>query len=288
MQQHDIAVVVGDKVRARRQAAGWSRKRLAETAAVSERYLAALETGQANASVGILARLADALAADVASFLPAPADRVTVAPPASPADARSPLGELIASLSNAEQTGLAPVVAKWIEHRRRNLRGIALLGLRGAGKSTLGGLLAERQGLPFVSITREIEARAGLSLADLFNLGGPEGYRALENEVIAELVRRNDRIVLETAGGIAGNAEALGAILGAYKTVWIKASPEAHLARVAEQGDVRPMRGNPRALEHLKALLAAREPEYARADCVLDTTDRSIDDSLAGLEAIAA
>ena len=139
-----------------------------------------------------------------------------------------------------------------------------------------------------MSITREIEARAGLSLADLFNLGGPEGYRALENEVIAELVGRNDRIVLETAGGIAGNAEALGAILGAYKTVWIKASPEAHLARVAEQGDVRPMRGNPRALEHLKALLAAREPEYARADCVLDTTDRSIDDSLAGLEAIAA
>ena len=288
LQKNDIAKVVGDKVRALRLAAGWSRKRLAEAAAVSERYLAALETGQANASVGILSRLAEALTIDIASFLPAPRSLATMASPACAASASSPMAKLIAGMSNAEQSSLAPFVERWLRHRRCKLRGIALLGLRGAGKSTLGGLLAERHGLPFVSITLEIETRAGLSLADLFNLGGPDGYRALENEIIAELVGRNDQVVLETAGGIVGNAEALATILGAYKTVWIKASPEAHLARVAGQGDLRPMRGNPRALEHLKALLAAREPEYARAECVLDTTDRSIDDSLAVLEAIVA
>jgi XRE family aerobic/anaerobic benzoate catabolism transcriptional regulator len=191
-------------------------------------------------------------------------------------------------MSPAEQAGAVPVLTRYLEERRKRLKGIALLGLRGAGKSTLGRRLAERHGLPFVSITREIEARAGMSLADLFNLGGPDAYRSLENDVVGDLTRRNDRIVLETAGGIVGNSEALDMILGAFTTVWLKAAPEEHLARVAGQGDTRPMRGNPRALDHLKALLASREPEYARAESAIDTSGRTIESCLAELTAIAA
>ena len=287
MQQNDIGKLVGDKVRRLRRDAGLSRKRLADAAEVSERYLADLETGQANASIGLLARLAEALMVDVASLLPSPRNLGAAQFPAKASNASGRLAELVAAMSDAETSSLTPLIERWLHDHRRNLRGIALLGLRGAGKTTLGSLLAKRHGLPFVSVTREIEARAGMSLADLFNLGGPEGYRSLENEVIAELARRNDHVVLETAGGLVGNPEALSAILGAYKTVWIQASPEAHLARVAGQGDTRPMHGNPRALDHLKALLATREPEYARAECSLDTAGRSIEACLADLEAIA-
>ncbi len=275
----DIAKSVGDRVRSLRRTAGLSRKRLATVAGVSERYLADLETGQANASVGLLARLADALSLDVASFLP---------PPRSTNGAASQaVAARMAGLSDAEQSTLAPLIERWLSDRRRNIRGLALLGLRGAGKTTLGTLFAERHRLPFVSITREIEARAGMTLADLFNLGGPDGYRALENEVIADLLRRNDHVVLETAGGIVGNSDALGCVLGAFKTVWIKATPDEHLSRVMNQGDLRPMHGNPQAREHLKALLSAREPDYARAEYVLDTSGRAIDACLADLETIA-
>ena len=279
----DIAKSVGDRVRSLRRAAGLSRKRLADAAGVSERYLADLETGQANASVGLLARLANALSVEVAGFLPAPRNLHVAQPGSTP----SHLAALIASLSDAEQTALAPLLERWIGDRRRSLKGLALLGLRGAGKTTLGTLFAERHGLPFVSITREIERRAGMTLADLFNLGGPDGYRALENEVIADLLHRNENVVLETSGGIASNPDALGQILGAFKTVWIKATPDEHLARVMNQGDLRPMHGNPQAREHVKALLSTREPEYARAEYMLDTSGRSIEECLAELETIA-
>ncbi len=114
-----------------------------------------------------------------------------------------------------------------------------------------------------------------MSLNDLFNLGGPDAYRALEIDVIKDLSGRQDRVVLETAGGIVSNGPALDVILGSFKTVWLKASPEEHLQRVISQGDMRPIHGTPKALEHLKALLANREPEYARADSVLDTTGRT-------------
>ena len=126
-----------------------------------------------------------------------------------------------------------------------------------------------------------------MSLPDLFNLGGPDAYRSLENEVVVDLAQRRDPIVLETAGGIASNRDALDIVLGAFKTVWVKASPQEHLSRVVRQGDVRPIQGNPKALEHLTALLAARETEYGRADCTLDTSGRSIDECVAALEALA-
>jgi XRE family aerobic/anaerobic benzoate catabolism transcriptional regulator len=199
----------------------------------------------------------------------------------------SSLAALIGGMSLREQESAVPFLERYLQDHRKSLKGIALLGLRGAGKSTIGNLFAARHGLPFLSVTREIETRAGMSLNDLFNLGGPDGYRTLENEVVAELSARNDRIVLETAGGIVSNGSALDVILGSFKTVWLKASPEEHLQRVIKQGDMRPMHGMPKALEHLRTLLARREQEYARADCVIETTSRTPDDCVDELELIA-
>ncbi len=283
--QGEITQTIGAKVRAARAQASISRKQLAETAGVSERYLNQLEHGDANVSIGILARVAAALAVDLVSLLPSA--RGTDGAGHPDIANHAPLATLIARMSPREQEGAVTVIEHYLQERRRSQKGIALLGLRGAGKSTIGGLFADRHGLPFLSVTREIEARAGMNLNDLFNLGGPDAYRALENEVVKDLANRTGPIVLETAGGIVSNGPALEVILGTFKTVWLKASPDEHLQRVIQQGDMRPMHGTPKALEHLKTLLAHREQEYARADLVLDTTGRSPTACVDELERIA-
>jgi XRE family aerobic/anaerobic benzoate catabolism transcriptional regulator len=280
--QNQTFQIIGVRVRAARAAAGISRKRLSALADVSERYLNELENGEANVSVGVLARVARALGVEMLDLL-APGNGGQRPPrPLHP-----PLAAMIAGMSLREQEAALPHLERFLAERRKSIKGIALLGLRGAGKTTLGGMLAQRHGLPFLSVTREIEARAGMSLNDLFNLGGPEAYRTLENDVVREIASRSDRIVLETAGGIVSNAPALDMILSAFKTVWLKASPTEHLQRVIHQGDMRPMQATPKALEHLESLLATREPEYARADCVLDTTGRTAAACVDELEVIA-
>lgn len=280
MDHPDIADIVGTNVRAGRSRKGLTRKQLAVKAGVSERYLNELEHGASNASIAVLAKVAAALGRTVV-------DLMIESAPGRPQALAPELSAILGSLSIAEQVALAPAVQALIAERRRASKGVALLGLRGAGKSTLGRRLAERFGVPLVSVTREIEQRAGMQLNEIFNLGGPEAYRAMENDVVAEIVERGGKMVLETAGGVAGNNDALAAILARFKTVWLKASPEEHLARVARQGDLRPMQGNPRALENLKALLASREPEYAKAEATIDTTGRSLDDVFAELTLIA-
>lgn len=290
MNQDALTRTIGERVRAARAGADMTRKQLSEKANVSERYLNELENGDANVSVGILGRVAAALSIDLVSLLPSP--RGSTAPGSqaggSPGFAmHGALADLIGGMSLREQESAVPFLERYLEDRRKSLKGVALLGLRGAGKTTIGGLFAARHGLPFLSVTREIETRAGMSLNDLFNLGGPDAYRTLENEVVTDLSGRNDRIVIETAGGIVSNGSALDVILGSFKTVWLKASPEEHLSRVVKQGDMRPMHGMPKALEHLKTLLARREQEYARADCALDTTGRTPDACVDELEMIA-
>lgn len=287
MDQDEITRAIGVRVRSARRAAGISRKALAGAADVSERYLHQLEAGTANASVGILARVARALDLDLVSLVAErePPDRATGE---GRTELVAPLAGLLSRASPDEQRAAIPIVERFLETRRRSRRGIALLGMRGAGKSTLGRLLAQQHALPFVSVTHEIEARAGMNVNDLFNLGGAEAYRTLENEVVAALAAREDRLVLETAGGIASNQTALSMVLGAFRTVWIKASPEEHLARVAGQGDTRPMQGNPRALDHLKTMLLQRELGYARAELTIDTSGQSVEHSLAELERLAA
>lgn len=285
MSSNDLSQTIGRRVRAARNRIGMTRKQLAATADVSERYLSALECGEANASIGILVKVGEAIGIDVATLVAA-GDGVGL--PGRAAKSGPGLAELLADMSHAEQSGALDVLAHYLHERRRAAKGVALLGLRGAGKSTLGRLLAERHGLAFVSVTREIEQRAGMSVADLFNLGGPDAYRSLEVDVLSEIARRAGLMVVETAGGIVGNRQALDITLAAFKTVWLKASPDEHLYRVATQGDTRPMHGNPKALEHISALLTLREPEYARAELVLDTTGRSTADCLSELERMSA
>lgn len=283
--QADVTATVGVRVRAERARAGISRRRLAEIAEVSERYLNALENGEANVSVGVLARVAAALGVDLTSLLTAREGGSTAA--AAMRALHPAFAGVVGGMSLREQEDAASVLADWLVDKRRTSRGIALLGLRGAGKTTIGGLFAERHNLPFISVTREVETRAGMPLNDLFTLGGSDAYRALENDVVKELSARDDRIVLETAGGLVSNAPALDLILAAFKTVWLKAAPEDHLQRVVNQGDMRPMRQTPKALEHLKTLLAVREQEYARADLVLETSGRTPEACADELERIA-
>jgi XRE family transcriptional regulator, aerobic/anaerobic benzoate catabolism transcriptional regulator len=276
-----IAATVGERVRSRRLRMGLTRKQFAAKAAISERYLNDLESGATNVSIAVIAKVAAALGESPASLLGS--GDPEIAAPLVPG-----LQALVRTMTLQEQRAILPIATTWLAEHRRASKGLALLGLRGAGKSSLGRMLAAHHGVPLISVTREIERRAGLSLAEIFNLGGPEAYRSMENDVVATLVAREGKFVLETAGGITSNSEAMATILARFKTVWLMASPDDHLARVARQGDMRPMQGNPTALEHLKTLLIARTPEYARADASIDTSGRSIEDCFAELALVAA
>ncbi len=279
MDQSEISTTISRQVRQARANAALTRKELAARAAVSERYLSQLEQGEANVSIGILARVAGALGLDILALMRQDAGARVMHPA---------FAQVIATLTLKEQEDLVPVIESAVHDRRRTRRGVALLGLRGAGKSTIGSAFAARHGLRFVSITREVEERAGMALNELFNLAGQDSYRALENDVVTDLVRGDDRVLLETSGGIVGNSEAMEAIVAHFHTVWLKASPEEHLQRVIGQGDLRPMEGNPRALEQLKALLSAREAEYARAASILVTTGKTVEACVAELATILA
>ena len=275
-EQHEIAHLIGVRVRAARSQVRMSRKALAAAADVSERYLNQLEAGAANVSIGVISRVAQALNTNLADLVSPMGGNAVSGPQSS--SIHAPLSRLIAGMTLREQQGAIAPLESWLEAQRGSLKGIALLGLRGAGKSTIGRLFAARHALPFLSVTREIEARVGMPLNDLFNLGGPDAYRTLENEVVRELASRDERMVLETAGGIVANKDALDVIFSAFKTIWLKAAPEEHLKRVIHQGDMRPIHGDPKALEHLKSLLAGREQDYQRADFNLDTTGLTPDE----------
>ena len=157
---------------------------------------------------------------------------------------------------------------------------ICLIGLRGAGKSTLGRRAGEAFGLPFVELNEDIEVQGGMPVAEIMALYGAEGYRQLEAEAVRRVAARNDRLILAVAGGIVSEPETYATLLARYHTIWLKAAPEEHMARVRAQGDIRPMEGQPRAMDQLRALLEARAPDYARADAQLDTSGKTEEQSL--------
>lgn len=178
-----------------------------------------------------------------------------------------PLSELLAEAERTEQRGI-----------------IALLGLRGAGKSTLGPRLAERLKVPFLELDALIEERAGLSLASLFELHGEAYYRVLEQETLQQFLKTHPAAVLATSGGIVTNPEAFRLLERSCRLVWLKASPEEHLKRVQQQGDERPMRNRPHAMAELRTLLRAREPLYARAELTAETGQLGEEGTLLWLE----
>jgi XRE family aerobic/anaerobic benzoate catabolism transcriptional regulator len=188
----------------------------------------------------------------------------------------------------AHALGTSPSALLAIAEAPRDHRPLALLGVRGAGKSSLGAALAHRLGVPFVEVDVRIEEAAGLSLGEIFELHGEAYYRRVEREVLTRLLDEPGAMVLATGGSIVNDATNYALLRARCRTIWLRASAEEHWNRVLQQGDQRPMAENPHAFEELRALLAARARLYARADVTLDTDGRSINDLVAQLATSAA
>ena len=258
---------LGVTVRLEREQRGLSRRALAALAQVSERYLAQLESGRGNISVLLLKRIADALSVDIASLVVHGAH----------AQSARELLRVLERTSPTQQLAAVEAARHALNRAPHPWRGIALVGLRGAGKSTLGRLAAAELGLPFCELNDRISEASGLSIADIFNLYGVEGYRRWERRCLESLLERESPLLLATGGGIVSDERTFEQLFAHFFTVWIRATPAEHMERVRAQGDTRPMTGSEDAMDELRALLRSREPLYARADAQLDTTGRSVE-----------
>ena len=272
---------LGQRVRTMRALRGMSRKVLARVSGISERYIAQLESGKGNVSIVLLRRVSNAMGAHLEDLIPStdPApdwpvirDLLRKATPAQLAQARDVLSG-VGSGASAQRLSFA---------------GIALIGLRGAGKSTLGRMLAKKIGWSFVELNKEIERQNGLSVAEIIALYGQEGFRRMEQTALGQLLARKELMVLATGGGIVSEPLTFDLILSSFYTIWLKAEPEEHMARVRRQGDLRPMADDRSAMAELRTILLSREPLYARASAVVDTAGLSEDAAAARLiEAVA-
>ncbi|MBA4286855.1 MAG: transcriptional regulator [Xanthomonadaceae bacterium] len=275
-----LLVALGSRVRGLRARRGITRRQLAQLADVSERHLANLEAGDGNPSVLILAQVARALGSPIAELL---GDETTDSPDwlliRDLLHDRSPAELALARTRLTELFGAAPAAAAARAQR------IALVGLRGAGKSTLGRLLAAELGTPFVELNREIERIAGAKPEQIHTLYGPAAYRRYERRALDETLKLHPAVVIATPGGIVSEAATFNVLLACCRTVWLTAAPEEHMDRVVAQGDLRPMSGNREAMADLKLILAERTPFYAKADLRFDTSGKSLAQSLAELRA---
>jgi len=193
---------------------------------------------------------------------------------------------LLRKLAHAMEVPVEMLVREQADGARE--RRIALVGLRGAGKSTLGTRLAQALAVPFIELDREVEKEAGAPLGEVFSLYGQEAYRRFERKALARVLQSHPRAVIATGGSLVTDPDTYELLLDHCTCVWLKATPEDHMARVMAQGDLRPFKGTPAAMEEIRRLLADRDRLYARADAVIDTSGRSTKQSLAELKAIAA
>lgn len=270
VQMRELLEFLSRRVRRLRAARGMTRKNLSRHSRVSERYLAQLESGKANPSVDILVRVADSLGVPFAQLL---------SDPEQSAQTRyAPLWQMLRDLTLGQQQEAYKLLSGVFGGNER--RGVALIGLRGAGKSSLGIELARSYGVDFVRLSDVIEDRGGMKVSELISLVGQKAYRRIEGEAIEEIVGRRSAVVLEVGGSIVSESRTFERLLTSFYTVWIKAAPEEHMNRVIEQGDMRPMAGNEQAMTDLRRILAEREDQYRRADYVLDTSGRLFDECL--------
>ena len=264
---------LGERVRKIRSGRGMSRKALAKHSDVSERYLAQLEGGTGNCSIVLLRRIAQALNVPVAQLIDDRPDRsienllmrqlLDRLSPNQVAEAREMLLSRFGGPSSEVRAGR-----------------IALIGLRGGGKSTLGRLLSSELGVPFVELDREIERESGMALTELFEMFGQATFRRMERAALETTLEKNPRFVLATGGGLVTEPSTFELLLTSCFTIWVRAKPDDHMNRVVEQGDLRPISGNTRAMEDLVSILGSREPLYAKADITLDTTGQTPPQSL--------
>jgi XRE family aerobic/anaerobic benzoate catabolism transcriptional regulator len=267
---------LGETVRVRRASRGMTRRALAAEAGVSQRHLASLESGVGNASILVLRQVARALDCPLTELF----DTRGGGPDAAL------IRELLRDRSEGElhraRIALARMFGTSSDTGTRSTR-IALIGLRGAGKSTLGRMLADALGYPFVELNREIERLAGCDVAEIHSLYGPPAYRRYERRALDEVVKRHRKVVIATPGGIVSDVATFNRVLDQCTTVWLQATPDEHMNRVLAQGDYRPMAGNGEAMEDLRRILAGRSPFYAKADVTVSTAGKSLARSFAAL-----
>ncbi|PLC04724.1 transcriptional regulator [Variovorax sp. RO1] len=279
--KNPLLVALGDRVRNLRAQRGLTRKAVALSADVSERHLANLEYGIGNASILVLQQVAGALHCSLAELV---GDVTTSSPEwllirellehRSEADLRRvrvALGEMLGTAS------VDPA-----RHRR-----IALVGLRGAGKSTLGQMLAEDLEIPFIELSREIEKLAGCSVREIHDLYGTNAYRRYERRALEEAVQIYSEVVIATPGGIVSDPATFNELLAHCTTVWLQAAPEEHMGRVAAQGDTRPMAASKEAMEDLRRILNGRAAFYSKADLSVDTSGKTLQQSFQALRTVA-
>lgn len=271
-----LLLTLADRVREARARRGMSRKILARDSRVSERYLAQLEAGKGNISILLLKQIAQALSMPLDSLLQRTDERSID---------RMLIDQLLNRLSPQQLVTARANLARDFgqAHVTRQER-IALIGLRGAGKSTLGARLARELDAPFIELDREVEREAATGLNEIFLLYGQAGYRRYERRALERLIEHHDRVVIATGGSIASEPGTFDLLLSTCFTVWLKARPEEHMARVIAQGDMRPIAGNKEAMDDLQRILVGRERLYRQADVAVDTGSSTIDQAYARLE----
>jgi XRE family transcriptional regulator, aerobic/anaerobic benzoate catabolism transcriptional regulator len=267
---------IGHEVRKNRAKRGMTRRQLAEASETSERYLAQIESGAGNPSVSVLRAIAQALDLPAAALLP------------ETGAGAAELGAILDLLAQIPKKEL-PALGKELEARVAVRAGVdraqrvALVGLRGAGKSTLGRMLAQHLNWPFIELDRRVEEDYGASIPDLIEMAGTATFRRHERSALERVIADHQAAVITTAGGIVSNPETYALLLRHTHTVWIKARPEEHMSRVMAQGDFRPMAQNREAMTDLIAILEARRADYARAETEVDTTGDAVEQSFAKL-----
>ena len=272
---------LGREVRRGRAKRGMTRRQLAQASHTSERYLAQIESGTGNPSVTVLRAIAQALDIPAANLLGEPVVHNS---------ARAALLDAVAELPDHRLAELAQLIeARFLPSDRADrARRIALVGLRGAGKSTLGRMLARHLGCPFIELDRLVEQDYGASIPDMIEIAGTATFRRHERAALARVIAEHEAAVITTAGGIVSDRESYALLLRRSHTIWIKAHPEEHMSRVMAQGDFRPMAQNREAMADLLAILDARGPDYARAQAQLDTSGEAVEQSFAKLLRISS
>lgn len=271
-------IALGERVRALRSRRALTRKTLAHAAGVSERHLANLETGLGNASVLILEAVADALGCSLAELM---GDETTLGPE----------WLLIRELLHGKNQTQLKAALQSLEvlfglNTSTSRTQIALVGLRGAGKSTLGASLAKALGYQFVELNQVIEQQAGCDVAQIHIRHGANVYRQHERDALKQTLDANPKLVLATPGGMVSDTAALAVLLKRCTTIWLQATPEEHMSRVLAQGDKRPMMGNREAMQDLRNILKEREAFYAKANFTYNTSGKTVMDCLVGLQGL--
>lgn len=269
---------VAERVYAARKAKRLSRRELSELSGVSPRYLVKLEGGEGNISIGLLQRIAVALGRPI-EWLVGTDDILS-----------DELARVVVRYRNADTATRTSVLSLLDPEqlRERKAERVCLIGLRGAGKSTLGARLSKAMGLPFIELNQQIEHNAGMPVGEVIAMYGEEGYRKLEADTLDKIIATRERLILAVAGGVVEEATTFAEVLGRFHTVWLKAEPIEHMERVRAQGDLRPMAGNPKAMEQLREILVARESRYRQAEHHLDTSGKTIDATLSELRSLVS